>query len=278
MAKILNGRIVRDQTIIRLKKKVRNFGYKPTLAIVQVGDLKESGSYIKQKKIFAEKIGAEVRHFQFSQKVAQLELLAKIKELNLDASVNGIIVQLPIPKTLDSQALIEAVDPAKDVDGLNSRTSFVPATAKGILALLDFYKIKLAGQHVLVIGRSKLVGKPTALALLSRDATVTIAHSQTKKLKVLARAADILVVAIGKPKLINASYVRKGQVVIDVGINLKGKSFKEEITNQSGQSRFVGDVDFDKVKGIVKAVSPVPGGVGAMTVAALFENLIQASR
>lgn len=275
MAQILDGRIPRDQIILRLKKRVQLLNPKPALAIVQVGNRAESNAYIKQKKIFAEKIGVVVKHLQLASNISERSLLEKIKKLNKDSSVHGVIVQLPISEHLNELDIIKAINPQKDVDGLTPGSKFVPATAKGILSLLDFYEFKLKGARAVVVGRSMLVGKPTALALLNRDVTVTVAHKQTKNLKEVTKTADILVVAIGDPKFIDSKYVKKGQVVVDVGINTKKLSLKEEIATGKSQV-LVGDVNFEKVKGIVRAISPVPGGVGAMTVASLFENLVEA--
>ncbi len=263
MVKILDGRVVRDKIARKLKNDISHLKFAPTLAIIQVGERAESSAYIKQKMLFAERIGAKVQHFKFKTQVSQALLFKKIHTLNRDKSVDGIIVQLPIPKHLNKFEIIRAIAPSKDVDGLVPGSKFIPATARGIISLLDFYKIKFSGKQAVMVGRSMLVGSPAAKALLARDATVTTAHSKTKKLKEITKTADILVVAIGKPKFIDKNYVRKGQVVVDVGINLQGK-------------HLVGDVDFAKVKGVVSAISPVPGGVGVMTVASLFENLVEA--
>ncbi len=296
MAKILSGKILRDKYALRLMEQISTFKKAPTLAIIQVGNLPESTAYINQKNIFGLKIGATVKHIVFPVNVSEGELIKKIRILNKDKGVHGIIIQLPISKGLNVNNIIESIDPIKDVDGLhslnmkmicagNEKDAFVPATAKGIINLLEEYKIPISGKKFLVIGRSMLVGKPTALVLLNRNATVTVAHHMTKPndLKKMAKEADGVVVAVGRPLFFGPSYFRKGQTVIDVGINLinpttlqlrgAGKGLKEEI---SSKKKLVGDVDFDKVSKIVKAITPVPGGVGAMTVAALFENLISA--
>ena len=286
MAQILNGKIMQNESIDRLKKEVLGFTVKPTLAIIQVGDLQESSKYIQHKKIFAEKIGANVEHLKFNIDVSKEELVEKIHELNKDDKIHGIILQLPIPKNLNEHEIIDAIDSSKDVDGLTSTNfkllatgssfGFMGATTKGVLDLLDYYKVSLAGQHVLIIGRSILVGKPTALALLNRDATVTIAHSKTVNLKELARVCDILIVALGQPRFINEEYVRPGQVVVDIGINFEASNSKNDSSDEIQKQTLVGDVDFEKVKDIVGAITPVPNGIGPMTVASLFENLITA--
>lgn len=298
MAKILDGRIVRGKIAEDLKSKILNLKSKLKLVIIQVGDLEESNSYIKQKVLFGQKIGAIVDHQKFPENVTAEKLKSKILNLNSDHSVNGIIVQLPISDHLDKNNIIDAIDPIKDVDGQTSTNikflfegktdGYTPATTKGILTLLDYYKIPIVGRHVVVIGRSSLVGKPTALALLNRNATVTICHSKTGNLKLETKNCDILVVAAGKPKLITKEHVTKGQVVIDVGINIlsgfrpaeQGRTLQtlqtEKPEFEPSARKLVGDVDFEEASKIVKAISPVPGGCGPMTVASLFENLYEA--
>ncbi len=280
---MLDGRILRDEGIVRLKKIIAASGKKPTLAIIQVGELQESKAYIERKKNFAKSIGAAVRHIKLPVAVTEDELLEIIRELNTDSAVDGIIVQLPIPKNLNRDKIIDAIDLAKDVDGLTSENkklfesgdprAVVPAAAKGVLSLLRFYKIPVAGKKVTVIGRSQLVGAPIATLLRREAAYVTVCHRQMTNTAELSRAADILVAAAGSPKLVTKDYVSKGQTVIDVGINsIEGVKFEEEIPKR----RLVGDVDFQSVKDIVGAISPVPGGVGPMTVLSLFENLLDA--
>ncbi len=283
MTILLDGKKVRDVLAERLSDKIRGFAEKPQLAIIQIGKNNESSTYIRQKKNFAEKIGAKILHIELPDSVGQAELLHTIAELNADASVHGILVQMPIPASLDKDAVIEAISPEKDVDGLQSKNikmlwenrsqGFVPATTKGILSLLDFYKIDVAGKKVVVVGRSSLVGKPTALALLNRNATVTLCHSKTENLSQITKDAVILIVAAGVPHLIGTDHVVSGQIVVDVGINLvDGTKLEDELPER----KLVGDVDFEKVKDVVTAISPVPGGVGPMTVASLFENLVSA--
>lgn len=273
--KVLDGKIVRDKIAEGLAKKVAGFDKKPKLAIVQVGHLPESDIYIGQKKIWAEKMGIEVLHEIVDEKTSEENFIKKIKELNSDKSVHGIIVQLPIPQKFDQYKIIESIDPVKDVDGLTSENvkkllnnvlgGHVPATAKGIITLLDYYKIPISGKKAVIVGRSNLVGKPSVLCFLNRDATVSVCHKKTKKLSEEIKNADIIVVAVGSAKLIKKNFVKKGQIIIDVGIN-----------SVKGTHKAVGDVDFENVKKIVKAVSPVPGGVGPMTVVTLFQNLVDA--
>ncbi len=286
---ILDGLAVRDSIAARLKQKIKKSGGVPALAIIQVGKREDSNAYIARKKQFAEEIGAKVFHLEFPDNVSEGELAQKIAELNADKTIHGIILQMPLPKHLDENKLIDLVSPQKDVDGLTSTNmklllenksgGFLAATAKGVLSLLDFYKIEIEGKRVVVVGRSATVGKPIALSFLNRDATVTVAHSRTPNLEAVTREADILVSVVGKAKFIGAKYVQAGQGVIDVGINplspeknLAERKPEDEIPKR----RIVGDVDFDSVKDIVSAITPVPGGVGPMTVASLFENLVEA--
>ena len=294
MAKILNGKIVNEKIAKELKTQISALGTKPKLVIIQVGDLPESNAYIARKIAFGQKIGAIVDHQKFPQDVTQEKLRSMISKLNTDSSVTGIIVQMPLPTNLDKDKIIEAIDPKKDVDGLTSQNikklwgskndAVIPATTKGILTILDYYKIPISRQKVVIIGRSTLVGKPTLLAFLNRDATVTVCHKATKNLPEHTKSADILVVATGKPNLIGKEHVTKGQVVVDVGINVISQTQNSELRTQNSTKpeveptsrQLIGDVDFDGVKNIVAAISPVPGGIGPMTVASLFENLLDA--
>jgi len=271
MIKILDGKKARDFLAKKLQEKVLKLNKKPELVVFQVGDDERSSTYIKQKKIFGEKIGFNVRYIQLDKTVSESDFISQIAEKNLDNYVMGIIIQLPLPANLNSVKIIDTIDPKKDADGLssvnikkffvNDKSAIIPATAKGIISLLDFYKIKISGRKVVVVGRSLIAGRSIANAFINRDATVTICHSKTKNLKKETKSADILITAIGKPKFIKKDYVKKGQIVIDVGISkVKGG--------------ICGDVDFLNVSKIVSAVSPVPGGVGPMTVISLFENML----
>ncbi len=284
MTLILDGRKIRDDVKKALTEKVSKLTPKPGLAIIQVGELAESSTYIGQKKLFGESIGAEVRHVAFPSDIPEEKLVSEIEKLNADKTLHGIIVQLPLPKNLDVDRVISAISPVKDVDGLheanlkllweNKPHGYTPATTKGVISLLDAYKIPINGKHVVVVGRSSLVGKPTALAFLNRDATVTICHKETVNPEEIMKKADILVVAVGVPKLVGARHVSEGQTVIDVGINvIEGK---KKLEDEIPKRKLVGDVDFDVVKDIVGAITPVPGGAGPMTVASLFQNLLEA--
>lgn len=273
MSIILDGKKLSGEIAEHLKEEIKRKRLKLTLAIVQVGDLPASNAYIAHKKAYAERIGVNALHILIPNNVSLKKLLATINKLNNDKKVNGIIVQMPFPGHLDRKRVIEAVDPLKDVDGLHSAnavkvfqedgTGLTPATPKGVISLLKHYGIELSGRRVIVIGKSLLVGRPVAMLLLHENATVTIAHSKTAELPKLCRDHDIIIVAVGRVGLITKDCVKKGQTVVDVGIN------------SMGGSRITGDVAFDEVSKIVNAVSPVPGGVGPMTVASIFENLVR---
>ncbi len=268
---IIDGRIVRNELKKELVKKIAEKVTKPTLAIIQVGDRPDSNHFISAKKKLALELGITERHIRLPETATEIEIITAVSNIDSDPAVQGIIVQLPLPLSIDADAVISAISPEKDVDGLGAVNvkklldgrvdATMPATVRGVKELFAFYKIKLEGKHVVVVGRSSLVGKPMAAMCLAENATVTICHSKTVDLASYTRQADVLIVAVGKPKLIGSSYVRQGQVVIDVGI-----------TDVDGA--LVGDVDFEAVKDIVAAITPVPGGVGQMTVLALFENLV----
>ena len=258
---ILDGKRAREHYFPILKNRVKELGYIPKLAIIQVGEREDSNAYIKAKKSFAEKIGVEIVHSKFDEKAGQDEVIDLIKKYNDDKEINGIIVQLPLPSNFDSNKIINSITIEKDTDGLVENSNTVPATARGIKELLKFYNIKMQGISATVLGRSRIVGAPTAKMLETEGAIVTVCHSKTENNQEKSKKAEILIVAIGKPKLIDETYVSKDQIVVDVGITRDDK-------------RLIGDVDFDKVKDIVGMITPVPGGVGQMTVLALFENLV----
>jgi methylenetetrahydrofolate dehydrogenase (NADP+)/methenyltetrahydrofolate cyclohydrolase len=268
---LLDGKKVRDFLADKIQKELKKLNAVPKLVIVQVGDDERSSVYVRQKKLFGEKLGFEVEHLKLKNNLKDEELILKIKNLNNDKTVHGIIVQLPLPKKIDTIKIVETINKDKDVDGLNSQnlrlilegneSGFVPATTKGIMSLLDFYQIPVEGKKVTIVGRSLLVGRPTSLMFLNKNATVTVCHTKTKNLKEEVKRADIVVSATGVPGLIDKKMVKKGQVIIDVGITKVG-------------DKLLGDVDFETVSKIVKAITPVPGGVGPMTVVSLFENLL----
>jgi methylenetetrahydrofolate dehydrogenase (NADP+)/methenyltetrahydrofolate cyclohydrolase len=267
---IIDGRKTRETLLPGLVAKVKALSFTPKLAIIQVGSRADSTSYIRAKKAFAKKIGVDIDHEQFAETISQKELLTHIKGVNEATVVQGIIMQLPMPAHIDRKIVIDAIVPSKDVDALTSTNvgnwsqgkGIMPATARGVRELLQHYDVVLSGKNVTVVGRSDLVGKPIVVMCRNAGANVTVCHSKTVDLVAETKSADVLIVAVGKPGLITSKHVNPQQVVIDVGIS------------RIGEERLAGDVEFASVSKIVKAISPVPGGVGAMTVLALFENLI----
>ncbi len=269
---IISGKEIQQKRIKPLIKKISKLEHKPVLVIIQIGDNKESEIYINQKIKFGKSLGIPVEFYQLESKV-NFDFIKKIiSDFNNDEDISGIIVQLPLPKQLQKieSDIIECIDPLKDVDGLTSSNlkklmknekGIVPATAKGVLTLLQESKIEIAGKNVVIVGRSVLVGRSLGQLLINQDATVTMCHSKTKDLAKVTSKADILITATGKPGLITTKHVSKNQTVVDVGITFVGGCLK-------------GDVDFGPVSKKVVNITPVPGGVGPMTVLSLFENLI----
>ncbi|OGY23899.1 MAG: hypothetical protein A2172_05190 [Candidatus Woykebacteria bacterium RBG_13_40_15] len=265
-AELLDGKKVSEIILEGLAKKIAKMQKKPNLTAILVGEDTASEIYVGQKEKVANKIGINFNLIKKPGNTSQIELETLIDSLNKDPKVQGIIVQKPLPSKLESDKIDLLIDPKKDVDGLNPISEFTPATTRGIIELLNFYKIKIEAKRVVVIGISKLVGLPTALEFLNKNATVSICHIKTPKLVTETKQADILVVAAGHSNLISANMVKKGAVVIDVGINRIEKR---------GKIKLVGDVDFQAVSKIASFVTPVPGGVGPMTVAGLMQNLIE---
>ena len=272
---ILDGNKTAAERADAIRAAVAALPVTPKIVIVRVGDRADSKSYVRRKVKYAETVGIIAEVKEFPAEVTEGELLATLEALNNDDSVHGIITQLPLPEHLSEKTIVDAIDPRKDVDGLThvnasklfkNEPGIVPATPRGVLTLLESHDIEVAGKHVVVVGRSLLVGKSAAILMLNNNATVTVAHSKTENLPEVTKSADILVVATGKQKFIGPEHVREGQVVVDVGIG----------ADEDG--KLVGDVDFEAVKDTVAAISPVPGGVGPMTVASLFENLIDAAK
>lgn len=273
-ATVLDGKLVAAAVLDEVRGRVAALaaaGKDVTLATVLVGDDPASATYVRSKRRRAAEVGIRSVHHELGAEVTQDEVTGLLKELNRDAAIDGILLQLPLPPGLDDQAATRTIDPAKDVDGLHptnlgmivlDRPVLVPCTPSGCMRILEHYDIPVSGADVVVVGRSFLVGRPLALLLASRgaDATVTIAHSRTRPLPEVTRRAEILIVAVGRAEMITSEHVRPGAVVIDVGIN----------RTQSG--RLVGDVDFRDVSRIADAITPVPGGVGPMTVAMLMRN------
>ena len=269
---IINGTELALRYKDELKAKIEKLEVKPKLAVVLVGDNKASISYIKSKEKAASYVGIDFLLIKKEEDTTQTELLKLIDDLNHDDTVDGILVQMPLPKHIDAKMIMDHIDPDKDVDGLNKlnvgklalhEDGFVPCTPLGVMAILKEMGVDIKGKHAVVIGRSSLVGSPLSKLLLNADATVTVCHRNTQDLKSITRLADILVVAIGRAKYIDDSYIKEGAYVVDVGINhVDGK--------------LCGDVDFDKVVDKVKAITPVPKGVGPMTVCMLMENVYKA--
>jgi len=272
MNNIIDGKASSIKIKEELKTYVDSLDEKPGLVVIQVGDNPASNTYVKNKKLAAEYIGINFFHYKYEEKTSEEELINKIKELNNDNSVDGIIVQLPLPKGFNETKIINYIDPNKDVDGLtelnagklvNNEDCLSSCTPTGIMKLLEMYNIEIEGKNAVVVGRSILVGKPIATMLLNKNATVTICHSKTKNLKEITKNADILVVATGHINTITEDMVNENAVVIDVGIN------------HNEENKLCGDVDFNNIKDKVKLITPVPGGVGPMTVAMLNYNVIK---
>ena len=268
---IIDGKLVSTELKNTLKKQIETYKIKPKLVVIQVGNNEASNVYIKQKIKCADAIGAICVHEKLDENITTSELINLINSLNQDESVNGMIVQLPLPKHIDEYAVLNTIIPSKDVDGLTeinagklacSKPGLISCTPNGIIKLLKYYNIEIEGKKVVIVGRSNLVGKPLINLFLMENATVTCCHSKTVDLKHFTLDADILVVAVGKPKLINADMVKEGAVVIDVGINRL-------------ETGLCGDVDFENVSKKASYITPVPGGVGAMTVAMLYNNLVE---
>lgn len=277
MPQNIDGKAISAQIKEELKEKVADLkisrGISICLAVIQVGSDPASSVYVGNKKKACAYIGIDSRSYELPEETTQEELLQLIDKLNNEEEVNGILVQLPLPEQIDEDVVIRAIDPRKDVDGFHPQSvgalcigqpGFVSCTPAGIIQLLKRSGIEIAGRECVIIGRSNIVGKPMALLILRENATVTIAHSRTENLREVTRRADILIVATGKPKMITREYVKEGAVVIDVGIH----------RNEAG--KLCGDVDYEDVAPVCSAITPVPGGVGPMTIAMLMNNCVEA--
>lgn len=274
---ILDGKKLSNEIIEELKVRcdeLKEKGIKPKFAVIMVGNDKASQIYVKNKRKACERIGIECVECFLDENIQQKELIDKIKELNSDNTIHGILLQSPIPKYLNINEAFETISPKKDVDGFNptnvgklclNQNTFVSCTPFGIIKLLDKYGIDLAGKKVTIIGRSNIVGKPLIQCFLNKNATVTICHSKTDNIKEHTKDADIVVVAIGKPKFLKENMVKKNSVIIDVGIN------------RDDNGKIIGDVDFENVSKKSSYITPVPGGVGPMTIAMLMNNVIKAA-
>ena len=277
MAMIIDGKKISTQIKDELKEKVEKYkknGVNICLAVIQVGDNPASTVYVGNKKKACAYIGMESQAYELPEETTEEELLDLVKKLNQDEKVNGILVQLPLPNHINEDLVIQTISPKKDVDGFHPQSvgalsigqpGFVSCTPAGIIELLKRSDISIDGKECVVIGRSNIVGKPMALLLLRENGTVTVCHSHTKDMKEVTKRADILIVAIGRAKFIDESYIKEGAVVIDVGMN------------RDENGKLCGDVDFEAVKDKVSAITPVPGGVGPMTIAMLMYNCVKAA-
>lgn len=276
MAELIDGKLISSQIKDECKEKVASLkekGIEVTLAVIQVGEDPASSVYVNNKKKACEYIGANSLSYNLPEDSTQEELLKIIDDLNNDPKVDGILVQLPLPKHFDEDEVIRRINPDKDVDGFHpinvgrlsiGEKGYVSCTPAGIIELLKRSNVEIEGKECVIIGRSNIVGKPMSMLMLRENATVTVCHSRTKNLKEVTKRADILIVAIGKPKMIDASYVKDGAVVIDVGIHRPDPNSK----------KLCGDVDFESVEPVAGKITPVPGGVGPMTIAMLMSNLV----
>ena len=276
MAQLIDGKKISQEIKDELRQTVAELkaqGKEGALAVIQVGSDPASSVYVRNKKRACEYIGIRSESYELPEQTSEDELLALIDRLNRDPKINGILCQLPVPAHMDEDKIIRAIDPAKDVDGFHAQNvgalvigqqGFVSCTPAGIIQLLKRSGVETAGKNCVIVGRSNIVGKPMALLMLRENATVTVCHSKTKNLPEICRQADILIVAIGRPKMITAEYVKGGAVVIDVGIH------------RQEDGKLCGDVDFDQVEPIAGAITPVPGGVGPMTIAMLMNNCVEA--
>lgn len=275
MAKIINGKEISLQIKDELKEQVKKYkeeGVEITLAVVKVGNDPASAVYVRNKENACEYIGINSKKIEMPEETTEEELLKLIDELNNDNAINGILVQLPLPKHIDENKILLAIDPIKDVDGFHpvnvgkmviGEPSFLPCTPAGIIEMIKRSDLDIEGKECVVIGRSNIVGKPMSLLMLRENATVTITHSRTKDLKSVCKRADIVVAAIGKAKFVDKDYIKDGAIVIDVGMD------------RDEDGKLCGDVDFDSVEPIAGAITPVPGGVGPMTVTMLLVNCLR---
>lgn len=279
MAEIIDGKVVAAAVRGRIRTEVEAFvqttGKRPGLAVIIVGEDPASQVYVRNKKRGCEEVGMHSEEYALPMETTEEELLALIDKLNNDSQIHGILVQLPLPAHLDAEKVILAIDPEKDVDAFHPQNvgkimignfSFLPCTPAGVMELLKHYQIDLCGKSCVIIGRSNIVGKPQAMLMLKENATVTICHSKTKNLAEITKNADILVAAIGKAGFVTADMVKEGAVVVDVGIN------------RTADGKLCGDVDFETVRAKASYITPVPGGVGPMTITMLLENTLTAAK
>ena len=279
MAELISGKVVSADVRSRISTETKEFinktGVTPALAVILVGNDPASAVYVRNKHKGCLEVGIRSIEITMTQETTEEELLAKIDELNNDSSVNGILVQLPPPKHISEERVINRISPDKDVDAFHpinvgkitiGNYDFLPCTPAGVMELLAYHNVAIEGKECVVLGRSNIVGKPMALLLLAKNGTVTVCHSRTKNLSEITKRADILVVAIGKPKFVGKDMVKEGAVVVDVGIN------------RTEDGKLCGDVNFDEVADIASLITPVPGGVGPMTITMLLNNTLIAAK
>jgi len=278
-ARIIDGKAVAASLRAELARAVAALAFKPGLAVVLVGDHPASQVYVRSKHKATLEAGMNSFEHRLPNETAQADLLALVAKLNADDAVDGILVQLPLPKHIDADAVLDAIAPAKDVDGFHAlnagllatgRAALVPCTPAGSMKLIRSLGENLAGRHAVIVGRSNIVGKPMAALLLAADCTVTVAHSKSKDLPALCRQADILVAAVGRAEMVKGDWIKPGAAVIDVGIN--------RVAAADGKSKLVGDVAYAEALDVAGAITPVPGGVGPMTIACLLANTLQAAK
>lgn len=288
VAKVIDGKLIaaelRAETAVKIENFKKEFSKVPTLAVVLVGEDPASQVYVSTKSKMAKEIGMDVEDHYLDAKISEEKLLEVVNMLNNDQKVNGILVQLPLPSHIDSRLIIDAIDPIKDADGFHAvnvgrnsiggellNKTFTPCTPLGCYLMLKKSVVDLKGMHAVIIGRSNIVGKPMAQLLLEESCTVTIVHSKTRNIEELTRQADIIVAAVGRPLMVKKEWIKEGAIVIDVGIN------RVDHPDNPGKTKLVGDVDFDEVLTVASAITPVPGGVGPMTIACLLKNTVDAA-
>ena len=293
-ARLIDGKAVADAIEKEVSAAIDDLGFRPGLVAVRVGNDPASEIYVRNKAKKARELGLDGHELIFPADLSEDELLAEVQRLNDDNKVDGILVQLPLPRHIDARKVIDAISPAKDVDGFHpisvgmlhlGRPALVPCTPAGVIRLIESTGTPIEGKHAVVIGRSDIVGKPMGALLLHRNATVTICHSRTRDLPEIARQADLLVAAIGRPIFVTEDFVKPGAVVIDVGMNRVGPDFAPQLAHDEPKSRLlekngsalVGDVDFARVRELASWITPVPGGVGPMTIAMLMRNTVTAA-
>ena len=288
VAKVIDGKLIaaelRAETAVKIENFKKEFSKVPTLAVVLVGEDPASQVYVSTKSKMAKEIGMDVEDHYLDATISEEKLLEVVNMLNNDQKVNGILVQLPLPSHIDSRLIIDAIDPIKDADGFHAinvgrnsiggellNKTFTPCTPLGCYLMLKKSVADLKGMHAVIIGRSNIVGKPMAQLLLEESCTVTIVHSKTRNIEELTRQADIIVAAVGRPLMVKKEWIKEGAIVIDVGIN------RVDHPDNPGKTKLVGDVDFDEVLTVASAITPVPGGVGPMTIACLLKNTVDAA-